>query len=170
MKIKLIKDPSKAELIQLIETIKARDSSIGTSSAIRTVDLWLQAGFVDTMSNGDRYLVPTAMYVAQGKLPHLFEVQEEIQVDPFAEINRIWDLLKDAVDTNDGDNVMIKNSNAGKSVSVNSSGSSGSIYINGISIVTSKGDVDMVVPSSVKRIRVKQENGDWVTVYPVKGK
>jgi len=75
-----------------------------------------------------------------------------------------------AVVSGDGPNVVIKNSSSGKSVSVNSSGSSGSIYINGISIVTSNGDVDMVVPSSIKRIRVKQADGTWVTVYPVKGK
>lgn len=71
--------------------------------------------------------------------------------------------------TSNGANVVINNSSAGKSVNVNSSGSSGSIYINGMSIVTSKGDVDMIIPSSVKRIRIKQENGSWVQVYPVKG-
>lgn len=71
--------------------------------------------------------------------------------------------------TSNGANVVIKNSSSGKSVNVNSTGSSGSIYINGMSIVTSKGDVDIIIPSSVKRIRVKQENGSWVQVYPVKG-
>jgi hypothetical protein len=74
-----------------------------------------------------------------------------------------------AIISGNGSNVVIRNSSAGKSVNVNSSGSSGSIYINGMSIVTSKGDVDMVIPSSVKRIRVKQENGSWVQIYPVKG-
>jgi len=106
MKIKLAKTPSINELAELVRIIKGTTTHMGTGSAVRTVDLWLQAGFVDTMSCGDHYLVPSAMFVANRELPHLFEVLEEVQVDPFAEINRIWDLLKDAVDTNDGDKAL----------------------------------------------------------------
>lgn len=106
MKIKLIKEPTKDELMDLVRIIKSEKPTMGTGSAVRTVDLWLQAGFVDTMSCGDSYLAPLAMFMAERQLPHLFEVLQEVQVDPFAETNRIWDLLKDAADTNDGEKAL----------------------------------------------------------------
>lgn len=102
MKIKLVKEPSKDELAKLVRIIKNTAPNIGTGSAVRTVDLWLQAGFIDTWKCPDPYLLSSALFMANEQLPHLFEVLEEVRVDPFAEENRIWMMLKDAVEENDG--------------------------------------------------------------------